>query len=101
MFTRPAPHLRSLLAGIVLLASAAGSHAFTISDFAILSPHVNPFDHHEVFFPDFNNFQIEIDGTFDASKCYQVTIKREGSGFCGSANSSGSDDAVVTATTLT
>ena len=93
--------LRSWLAASFVLASIATTHAFTITDFMILSPHVNPFDGHEVFYPDFNNFQLHIAGTFDASKCYQVNIKREGSGFCGSANSSGSDDAVVTASLLT
>jgi hypothetical protein len=92
---------RSLLAAALVLATAAGARAFQVTDFTILSPHVNPFDHHEVFYPDFNNFQLQIAGTFDASKCYQVTIKREGSGLCGSANSSGSDDAAVTATLLT
>ena len=72
--------LRPLLAASLLLATAGASRAFTITDFAILAPHVNPFDQHEVFYPDFNNFQVEVDGTFDASKCYQVTIKRTGGG---------------------
>ena len=40
---------RPLLAASLVLAGAAGAHAFTISDFRILSPHVNPFDQHEVF----------------------------------------------------
>ncbi|MGH7894737.1 MAG: hypothetical protein ACREQL_08715 [Candidatus Binatia bacterium] len=101
MFTRHDRFIRSVLAGAFVLVAAAGVHAFTIDDFAVLAPHVNPFDQHEVFYPDFNTFDLQIAGSFDASKCYQVTIKREGGGLCGSANSSGSDDATVTASLLT
>ena len=84
-------------------AARLGGDGFVLTDFEVDEAHQNPFapDPHEAFLPDFNNFQLTIFGEFDDTKCYQVKIARNGaSDGCGSANNSGSDDAIVTATTL-
>ncbi len=78
-------------------AAGAGSAraAFTITDFAVDPAHATLGNPHEVASPDFDYFQLTIYGTFATNKCYEVTIKHEGGGPCGSANSSGTDTAVV------
>ncbi len=81
----------SVLLGVAGTASAA----FTVTDFEVDAAHATLGDPHEVASPSFANFQLTIYGTFNVSKCYQVTIKREGGAPCGSANSSGTDSAEV------
>ncbi|MBI4718258.1 MAG: hypothetical protein HY763_10670, partial [Planctomycetes bacterium] len=78
-------------AALVLFGLGGVSSGFTLVDFSVDAAHRNPLDQHEVFFPDFNHFELLITGTFNTSKCYQVQIKRDGGSDCGSANSSGSD----------
>src|SRR3990172_9502240 len=76
-----------LVALVNVSLSAAGHAAFTVTDFAVDPAHATLGNPHEVASPDFDNFQVTIYGTFDTSKCYQVTVKHEGGGPCGSANS--------------
>jgi hypothetical protein len=86
---------RGAWAVFALLCCAAPTWAYTVTDFAVDPAHATLGDPHQVASPPFNQFQLTIYGSFNVNKCYQVKIKREGSGSCGSANSSGSDDAVV------
>jgi hypothetical protein len=55
----------------------AGAHsalAYELVDFAVLNDQANPTEPHEVFFPPFENFEMEITGTFDTTKCYRVKL---------------------------
>jgi len=74
-----------------MLILASPGWAYTVTDFAVDPAHATLGDPHQVASPPFNNFQLTIFGSFNVNKCYQVSIKREGSGSCGSANSSGTD----------
>ena len=79
-------------------ADATGADkAFALTEFAVDVAHQNPYDPdpHEVFRPDFDNFQLTIVGEFDEVLCYMVWIERTGSSSCGSANNSGSDQAEI------
>lgn len=96
---RQAPSSRILICRAVLGAAFLGfgpaAFGFTITDFAVDPAHATLGNPHEVASPPFNSFQLTVNGTFSTGKCYQVSIKREGGSSCGSANSSGVDNADV------
>ena len=69
---------------VLLMAAASASAEFTLEDFTVDDAHVNPADPHEVFFPDFNSFDIIVFGEFDVTKCYKVVIHRDRGSDCGS-----------------
>jgi hypothetical protein len=87
--------LTLFISGALLLAGSGPVLAYTVTDFAVDPAHATLGNPHEVASASFANFQLTIYGTFNVSKCYQVTIKHEGGGVCGSANSSGTDTAEV------
>jgi hypothetical protein len=87
-------------AALIVLGCAAPTFAYTITDFEVDAAHATLGDQHEVASPLYNVFQITIFGSFDVTKCYEASIKHEGGGTCGSANSSGNDTATVFADRL-
>ncbi|MBI4717909.1 MAG: hypothetical protein HY763_08915 [Planctomycetes bacterium] len=81
--------LLGVLGLMVLSPAPTPASAFTLVDFTVDPGHAGP--PHTVFYPDFDNFELCITGTFDTSKCYTVKIERSGGSDCGSANDSGTD----------
>ncbi len=94
-------HACGLIAIVHLALSAGTAAAFTITDFSVDPAHATLGNPHEVSVPNFNSFQLKINGTFNAGKCYEVKIFRSGNGTCGDSNNSNTVAATVTASLLT